>query len=132
MLFRSDLEQIAPGRYRGRFPTTQEGVYLVGMAQRAEQRAASSQVAGLVVPYAEELRDLGLDEGLLKELADLTGGSELTAPQDAFLKGRRPIRVWVDAWPWIAGLCALLLLMDIAIRRFGTAWMRRRQVAAAA
>ena len=66
-----DLEQIAPGRYRGRFPTTQEGVYLVGMAQRAEQRAASSQVAGLVVPYAEELRDLGLDEGLLKELADL-------------------------------------------------------------
>ncbi|MBI4627477.1 MAG: VWA domain-containing protein, partial [Candidatus Rokubacteria bacterium] len=29
-----DLEQVGPGRYRGRFPAPREGVYLVGMAQR--------------------------------------------------------------------------------------------------
>ena len=54
-----DLEQVAPGRYRGRFPAPQEGVYLVGMAQRRQEQVIGSQLAGLVVPYARELRDLG-------------------------------------------------------------------------
>src|SRR5207249_784908 len=69
-----DLEQVAPGRYRGRFPAAQEGVYLVGMSQRRNDRVVGSQLAGLVVPYAQELRDLGVDETLLRELAELTGG----------------------------------------------------------
>jgi len=45
-----DLEQVGPGRYRGRFPAPQEGVYLVGMAQRRGERVIGSQLAGLVVP----------------------------------------------------------------------------------
>ena len=44
------------------FPAGQEGVYLVGMAQRRNERVVGSQLAGLVVPYAQELRDLGVDE----------------------------------------------------------------------
>jgi uncharacterized membrane protein len=81
-----DLEQIGPGRYRGRFPAPQEGVYLVGMAQRKNERVVGSQLAGLVVPYAQEVRDLGVDETLLRELAELTGGSALEDPRDAFLR----------------------------------------------
>ena len=119
-----DLEQIAPGRYRGRFPASQEGVYLVGLAQRADQREPASQVAGLVVPYAEELRDLGVDESLLKEMAELTGGGALGDPRETFAQGRRPVRAWVEAWPWIAGAAAFLLLLDIAVRRLGAAWFR--------
>src|SRR5256712_8974176 len=69
-----DLEQVGPGRYRGQFPAAQEGVYLVGMSQRRNDRVVGSQLAGLVVPYAQELRDLGVDETLLRELAELTGG----------------------------------------------------------
>jgi Ca-activated chloride channel family protein len=80
-----DLEQIGPGRYRGRFPAPQEGVYLVGMAQRKNEQVVGSQLAGLVVPYAQELRDLGVDETLLRELAELTGGSALSDPREAFL-----------------------------------------------
>ena len=55
-----DMEQIAPGRYRGRFPASQEGVYLVGMAQRLDNSDMGSQLSGLVVPYAQELRELGV------------------------------------------------------------------------
>ena len=85
-----DLEQIGPGRYRGRFPAAQEGVYLVGMAQRADQRAGS-QVAGLVVPYAQELRELGVDEAQLKGARGADRGrSAWPTPADAFLKGRHP------------------------------------------
>ena len=72
-----ELEQIGPGRYRGRFPAAQEGVYLVGMAQRRADQMVGSQLAGLVVPYGQEFRDLGVDETFLRELSELTGGGVL-------------------------------------------------------
>jgi Ca-activated chloride channel homolog len=114
-----DLEQVGPGRYRGRFPAGQEGVYLVGMSQRRNERVVGSQLAGLVVPYAQELRDLGVDETLLRELAELTGGGPVEKPSDAFLKSRRQSRIAVDIWPWLVGLATVLLVPDIALRRVG-------------
>jgi Ca-activated chloride channel homolog len=114
-----DLEQIGPGLYRGRFPAPDEGVYLVGMAQRKGERVIGSQLAGLVVPYAQELRDLEVDEPLLREVAELTGGGPLEAPRDAFLKGRRQSRIAIEIWPWLVGVAAFLLIPDVALRRLG-------------
>ncbi len=114
-----DLEQIGPGRYRGRFPAPDEGVYLVGMAQRKNDRVIGSQLAGLVVPYAQELRDLGVDETLLREVAELTGGGGLNQASDVFLRGRRQSRIAVEIWPWLVGLVAVLMVSDVALRRIG-------------
>ncbi len=114
-----DLEQVGPGRYRGRFPASQEGVYLVGTAQRRGDRVIGSQLAGLVVPYAQELRDLGVDETLLRELAELTGGAALEAPREAFLRSRRQSRIAVEIWPWLVGFVAVALIPEIALRRLG-------------
>ena len=116
-----DLEQVAPGRYRGRFPAPQEGVYLVGMAQRRNERVVGSQLAGLVVPYAEELRDLGVDEAALREMSELTGGGPLDDPRQAFLKARRQSRIAVEIWTWMVGLVAVLMVPEIALRRVGPA-----------
>ena len=134
-----DLEQIGPGRYRGRFPTPQEGVYLVGMAQRSSDRVIGSQLAGLVVPYAQELRDLGVDETFLREVAELTGGGPLADAQDAFLKSRRQSRIAVDIWPWLVGLVAAMMVPEIALRRLGAGgfsrlggWLGRRRAQAPA
>jgi uncharacterized membrane protein len=120
-----DLEQVAPGRYRGRFPAPQEGVYLVGMAQRRGEQVVGSQLAGLVVPYARELRDLGVDEARLRELAELTGGGALAEPREAFLRGRRQSRIAVDIWPWLVGLVAVTLVPEVALRRLGPGALRR-------
>jgi uncharacterized membrane protein len=123
-----DLEQVGPGRYRAQFAAEKEGVYLLGMAQRAGQREHGSQVASLVVPYSQELRELGVDELQLKEYAELTGGGAVAQPADVFLKGRRTFYISQEIWPWIVGIAALLLLLDIALRRFGLslfAWVRR-------
>lgn len=134
-----DLEQIGPGRYRGRFPTPHEGVYLVGMAQRSNDRVVGSQLAGLVVPYAQELRDLGVDETFLREVAELTGGGPLDDARDAFLKSRRQSRIGVEIWPWLVGLVAAMMVPEIALRRLGAGgvsrlggWLRRRRGGAAA
>src|SRR5581483_11136494 len=120
-----DLEQVGPGRYRGRFPARQEGVYLVGMAQRKGEQVVGSQLAGLVVPYAQELRDLGVDETALREMAELTGGGALSDPRDAFLRNRRQSRIAVDIWPWLVGLVAILLVPDVGLRRLGPGALRR-------
>jgi len=113
------LEQVAPGRYEGVFPATQEGVYLVGLAQRKDQKMVGSQIVGLVVPYAQEFRELGPDEAFLRELSELTGGGGLTNPKDAFELRRRRSRLLVDLWPWLAGFATLLLVPEIALRRLG-------------
>jgi uncharacterized membrane protein len=119
------LEQVAPGRYRGRFPAPEEGVYLVGMAQRRGERMVGSQLAGLVVPYAQEFRDLGVDETLLRELAELTGGGAVAQPADVFRKARRRSRLSVELWPWLVGCVAVLLLPEIALRRIGPGLLGR-------
>jgi uncharacterized membrane protein len=114
-----DLEQVAPGRYRGRFPAPQEGVYLVGMSQRKGARMVGSQLAGLVVPYSQELRDLGVDESALRQVSEVTGGRAVGDPREAFLSARRPSRVALDLWPWMTGAVALVLVPEIALRRVG-------------
>lgn len=123
-----ELEQVAPGRYRGRFPAPEEGVYLVGMAQRRGEKMVGSQLAGLVVPYAQEFRDLGVDETLLRELAELAGGGAVGEPQEVFLKARRRSRLSVDLWPWLVGGVGLLLLPEVALRRLGPGFFTRLSV----
>ncbi|HEX9747889.1 MAG TPA: VWA domain-containing protein [Methylomirabilota bacterium] len=120
-----DLEQIGPGRYRGRFPAGQEGVYLVGMAQRRADQMVGSQLAGLVVPYGQEFRDLGVDETFLRELSELTGGGVLSDPKDAFLQNRHKSRLSVDIWPWLVGMVAVLLIPEVALRRIGPVGLGR-------
>jgi uncharacterized membrane protein len=120
-----DLEQIGPGRYRGRFPAGREGVYLVGMAQRRADQMVGSQLAGLVVPYGREFRDLGVDEAFLRELSELTGGGILAEPKDAFLQNRHKSRLSVDIWPWLVGMVAVLLIPEIALRRIGPVGLGR-------
>jgi Ca-activated chloride channel family protein len=113
------LEQVAPGRYRGRFPAPQEGVYLVGVSERRGGSMVGSHLAGLVVPYAPELRELGVDEALLRKVSEMTGGDVLAAPGDAFARARRQSRVAVDLWPWMLGFVAVMLLPEIGLRRVG-------------
>jgi uncharacterized membrane protein len=129
-----ELEQVAPGRYRGRFPASQEGVYLIGMAQRRAEQMVGSQLAGLVVPYAQEFRDLGVDEAFLREITELTGGGPVAQPRDAFLQARRRSRLALDLWPWLVGAVAVMMIPEIALRRLGPGllsrlggWFRRRR-----
>ncbi len=124
-----ELEQVAPGRYRGSFPTGSEGVYLAGLSQRKDGQLVGSQIVGTVVPYAQEYRELGPDEVVLREISELTGGGPLADPKEAFTLNRRRSRVASDLWPWLVGLVTLVLVPEVAVRRIGPAlgrWVRRR------
>jgi hypothetical protein len=123
-----ELEQVAPGRYRGAFPARGEGVYLAGLSQRKEGELIGSQIVGTVVPYAQEYRELGPNEVVLREISELTGGGTLGEPKEAFTANRRRSRVATDLWPWLVGLVTAVLVPEIALRRIGPAlgrWGRR-------
>ncbi len=56
-------------------------MYLAGLTTRREQQNFGSQIVGTVVPYAQEYRELGANEGFLREVSELTGGGPLTRRQ---------------------------------------------------
>jgi hypothetical protein len=127
-----ELEQVAPGRYRGTFPAKNEGVYLAGLTTRREQQMFGSQIVGTVVPYAQEYRELGANESFLREVSELTGGGPMGDAKDVFALNRRRSRIPTDLWPWLVGLVTVALVPEIAMRRVGPAlarlaWWRTRR-----
>ncbi|MFB3819050.1 MAG: VWA domain-containing protein [Candidatus Methylomirabilales bacterium] len=120
------LEQVGPGRYRGAFDATEQGAYLVGVAERKDQKLVGSEVASLVIPYSPEHRALEANEPLLRDVVALSGGAAPVEPAHNFTEERTAAVVWVDAWPYLLALALLLFLPDVAMRRL---WGWKRGVA---
>ena len=129
------LEQVAPGRYQGSFPVTQDGRYYVSLSGSRDGLAVGPRTFGLAVPYSSEHRDLGADRALLADVAAATGGRllpmgaaalpEVYAPRPAASLASE--RVWR---PLLAAALALLLL-EVAVRKVAPpearpGWLRRR------
>jgi len=128
---RVPLEQVAPGRYHGEFPVPRAGRYYITLTGRDGETQVGPKTFGLAVPYSSEYLDLGVDQGLLRDIASITGGrvlplssaslSTVTAPSP---QASGPLaRVW---WPFF--LAALLLLVaEVAVRRvvLPDAWRAR-------
>jgi Mg-chelatase subunit ChlD len=111
------LAQVGPGRYRGSFPATEQGAYLVGVAERKDQKMVGSEVASLVVPYSPEHRTLSTNDGLLHDLRTLSGGIAPAEPAHTFSQNRKKVRVWVEGWPYLLAAALVLFLPDVALRR---------------
>jgi Mg-chelatase subunit ChlD len=125
------LEQVAPGRYHGEFPVAGPGRYYVTVTGRDGGTQVGPRTFGLAIPYSSEYLDLGVDRGLLRDIAGITNGRMLplsaaslgvvTAPSPA---APGPLaRVW---WPLF--LAALVLLVaEVAVRRIALpdSWVAR-------
>jgi hypothetical protein len=118
------LEQVGPGHYRAAFDAAAEGAYLVGVAQRRDQRVVGSELGSLVVPYSPEHRQIQTNDSLLHEVAGITGGAVIRDPAHAFTLNRRRGTARAPAWPWLFGAALLLFLPDVACRRLRLAgWL---------
>ncbi len=144
------LQQVAPGRYQGTFHPQQQGVYLIRVTgsppdtrQQTPDQPPIAETTGWVLPYSPEYRQPGSNTDLLLRLLNQTAGSaapgQLTSgePAEVFQrdfpmpKASRPI------WPWLVGLAACLLPLDIAARRlvittrdWQGAWQRLQEYSA--
>jgi hypothetical protein len=108
------------------FPVAREGV---PPGSRSGRTGSSSfPDRGHRGPYAQEYRELGPNEVVLREISELTGGGPLGEAKEAFTANRRRSRIATDLWPWLVGLVAVALVPEIAVRRIGPAlgrWGRR-------
>lgn len=113
------LRQSAAGRYEGRFPVGEEGVYVLRIDARGKEIGSASQTLGVVVPYSPEYRGDGGDEGLLGRIASLSGGRVLTLddPKPVFDHNFLPVRSATPLWPLLLLFAILLLPFDIGVRR---------------
>ena len=128
------LRQTAPGHYEGIFTPTGAGTYLINVkgTNPAQPDQTVSKVIGAVVPYSPEYKQLGLNIGLLKEIAVQTGGRVLSEPAAAFTDDVHRTTRNEDIWQWLVLMAALLLPFDIAARRINLsfAWLRRSSIGA--
>jgi uncharacterized membrane protein len=132
------LTQVAPGEYRTTVPSPAPGTYLVQLAGSDDGRAVVHDTAGLVVPYSPEYRSGQSKPELLKALGDLTGGTPLSEPAQAFEHTAQQVSRAREIGLGLLWLALLLLPLDIAVRRllvrrsdFATAAPWRRAAAAA-
>ena len=117
------LRQIAPGQYEGEFTPTHEGAYLLRVSGASSDGAiVAGQTSGWVLGYSPEYRQLEANPLLLNQIVDIAGGRMLdpgieddaSAVFERNLPGTETTR---PIWPWLVGMAALLLPVDIAVRR---------------
>ncbi len=115
------LDQVAPGKYEGTFPTEEIGEYFLTLFSTEKGDSSRTQIFGYGIPYTEEFSTRGINYNLLKRLASVTKGRMLaiedrsydlfSAQSDTKEYGRR-------LWPYLALLSLLLLLVDVVLRKF--------------
>ncbi len=121
------LQPTAPGRWEGDFPATQVGAYLLRVTWQAGSNKAGpssklTTTTGLVVPYSPEYHTSGTDLPFLNLLAR-AGGGALLGPNDAasaFSQNLPPAYAALPITFWLFALAALLLPVDIALRRLAS------------
>lgn len=111
------LAQTAPGRYVAEFETPLAGPYHVELTQTLNGQKLYQQSRGLTVGYSDELRLRPTNEALLKSIADVSGGTYQLKAADAFAPTTRTARRPTPLWPWLVTAAAVLLVLDVALRR---------------
>lgn len=107
------LEQEGPGWYSSQFRPSDSGVYLV------RARSGSQIVsAGYVHNPSEEVATGRVDEALLRQVCEITGGTYLeSADQPLELTGTDVAR-YVELWPYLMMAFLAVFLLDLFIRRW--------------
>ncbi|HYX51630.1 MAG TPA: hypothetical protein VE843_17915, partial [Ktedonobacteraceae bacterium] len=122
------LQPTAPNRWESTFPITLVGAYLLRVTWQARSNtttALPSQLTtttGLVVPYSPEFATSATDLHFLSQLAH-TGNGSVLGPNDtasAFSANLPPVYASLSIVFWLFALAALLLPVDIALRRLSS------------
>lgn len=127
------LTQEAPGTFSGKFDASELGSYIVTASEPGPDGVNRVSANGFSVPYPPEYRSFATNGPLLNAVAEASGGKSLTEPAEALRPLGRPGDSVSELWPILALVSALLLPLDVAVRRLAVpwdavwAWVRRRE-----
>lgn len=108
------LNQVAPGVYRTRFPIAEEGGYAINIVDQSTGRSARYSFS---IPYAVEYQSIGRDEGELRKIAEATGG--IILPDGSLEDAVRQVTAAVPRplFPVLLLLALALFMIDLAFRK---------------
>ncbi len=118
------MEQVGPGRYRGKFQASETGSYLVdiGLIDANGSRSGGSIQGAVSLAYPREFRTSRDNSALLRAVAEETGGRILTErdlpvtnlfDHEGLSQPESVRRIW----DILAIIAAALLVIDVAVRR---------------
>jgi Ca-activated chloride channel homolog len=121
------LSQTGPGLYEAAVPVTESGNYVAVLKPRAGATPLSPVIGGASVASGLEYRRLQSNIGLLRQIAERTGGRvlDLAAPRTANLFDRSgvvPSEARTPIWRSLLLWTLFVLLLDVGTRRI--AWDR--------
>ncbi len=115
-----ELQQTAPGRYEAIFYPRTQGAYMIAVSGISSTPGAEpvSVIAGWVLTYSPEYRNLQSNVEGLSRMAEAVGGRTLSGePGEVFAHTLSAPRATRSIWIWLLTLAAVLLPLDIAVRR---------------
>lgn len=117
------LKQIGPRRYQASVPLWGKGRYQIMAAGVAGERTERA-LGGVIVPYSPEYLRFRSNPIMLKEIAEKTGGLELTADSgsDVIYGRRQPKQSTRPIFDWFLIALACLIPVDVGLRRVQLDW----------
>ncbi|MBL0345136.1 VWA domain-containing protein [Candidatus Villigracilis affinis] len=113
--------QTAPGRYESAFTPTEQGIYLIhfsGTTDSGSESASFAETTGWALSYSPEYQRIESDPDLLLRLSALANGQVASPlPADVFKHDLKATRATQPIAPLLLLIAALLLPVDIAVRR---------------
>jgi hypothetical protein len=106
-------QQIAPGRYTGEFRAAEIGA--------SKTYSDPPRAFGFGIPHTEEFNATTVNEKLLADLAATTNGRVLSienVPPDLFRDLSDSKESKTPLWPYFIPAFLLLLIADVAVRKF--------------
>lgn len=122
------LHQIAPRRYEARLPLPNQGKYQTIVKGTGIERT-ESVTGGFIVSYSAEYLRFRSNPIMLKEIQENTGGKILQSdsPSASVFGERFPRSSTRPIFDWLLILLAILLPIDVAVRRIHIDWSRIRR-----
>jgi uncharacterized membrane protein len=111
------LRQVAPGRYATQVDVPKSGAYHLELAVKQNDQVVSRQSRGLMIGYSDELRIQPTNTKLLSEIPSATGGTTNLGAPNVFQESDQTAIRPTPWWPWLLSAAAILLVLDVALRR---------------
>jgi hypothetical protein len=141
-----EFKRKGPGQYEAEFTAEEAGTYFVTVqgyqagVGKAKGALFDTTRTGVTLPYSQEFADLDTNTGLLKQLAELTGGryytddpaelEQLAKSSDLFRDATKTSRAYQPFWYWLVFAAGVLVLLDVGVRRIAVEMPEVRAVAA--
>lgn len=112
---RVPLDAVGAGLYSATLPAGRPGAYVASLIDEQTQKLEAT--TGAVLSLGDELRPTGTDRGILRRIAEQSGGKVRDTLAGVFLDRDAERFAYTPLGPWLLGLAALTLLLAVATRR---------------